>query len=113
MHELMLAESVIGIVESAAKKANAHRVTKVKLALGALAHVDPEALVYCCELIGRDGLTAGARFEVERTPGQARCGNCARIVEIDHIGAPCPGCGGHQLDITAGEEMQVIDIAVA
>ncbi|TDR79645.1 hydrogenase maturation nickel metallochaperone HypA [Paludibacterium purpuratum] len=113
MHELMLAESVVRLVESTARQAGAERVTRVRLALGALAHVDPDALLYCCELVARDGPAAGAVYEVERPPAVAWCANCLTEVTPPAVGAPCPGCGGFQLDIRAGEEMRVIDIAVA
>ncbi|MBV8047149.1 MAG: hydrogenase maturation nickel metallochaperone HypA [Paludibacterium sp.] len=113
MHELMLAESVVRLVEDTARQAGAKRVTRVRLALGALAHVDPDALLYCCELVARDGVAAGAVYEVDRPAAEAWCANCLRIVVPAAAGASCPDCGGFELDIRAGEEMRVIDIAVA
>ncbi|BEV70865.1 MULTISPECIES: hydrogenase maturation nickel metallochaperone HypA [unclassified Paludibacterium] len=113
MHELMLAESVVRIVEQTASRAGASKVTRVRLALGALAHVDADALLYCCQLVARDGPAAGAEYEVERPPAEAWCANCLQLVSPVALAAPCPQCGGFQLDIRAGEEMQVLEIAVA
>jgi hydrogenase nickel incorporation protein HypA/HybF len=113
MHELTMAESVISMVESAARQAQAQRVIRVRLALGMLAHVEPDTLLYCCELVGRDGVAAGAIFEIERTPAAAWCNVCLKTVALGAIGAPCPECGGYQLNITAGDEMRVVEIAVA
>jgi hydrogenase nickel incorporation protein HypA/HybF len=113
MHELSLAESVIHIVESAARKAGADRVTRVRLAVGALAHVDPDALLYCCELVARDGVAAAAVFDIDRPPAEAWCDDCQKNVALEKVGFPCPECGGFHVTVTAGEEMQVIDIVVA
>jgi hydrogenase nickel incorporation protein HypA/HybF len=112
MHELTLAESVIGIVESVARKSRASKVLRVNLAIGALAHIEPETLQYCCALVARDTLAEGASFEIERTPGRAWCGVCLQEHELSTPGTPCPTCGGYQLTITGGDEMQVMDIAV-
>lgn len=113
MHELMLAESVLQIVERTARQAGAKRVTRVRLALGALAHVDADALLYCCQLVARDGPAAAAEYQVESRPAEAWCANCLQLVTPVALGAPCPGCGGFALEIRAGEEMQVLEIAVA
>jgi hydrogenase nickel incorporation protein HypA/HybF len=113
MHELTLAESVVRLVENAARQAGAARVTRVRLALGALAHVDSDALLYCCQLVARDGVAAHAVYEVERPPAEAWCANCLRTVQPEAVGAPCPECGDFRLEIRAGEEMRVIEIAVA
>jgi len=113
MHELTLAESVIDIVESNARQAGASRVSAVGLALGLLAQVDVDALLYCCELVAADGVAANAVFTVERRPGQAWCEDCRENQRLSALGVACPACGGYRLTVNAGEEMQVVNIAVA
>ena len=111
MHELSLAERAIQIVEHAARKAGLAQVTRVTLAIGELAHVEPETLVYCCALAAKETCAAGAEFRIERRSGHARCRHCTAIVEVSRLGAACPQCGSHALDITAGDELQVLEIA--
>jgi hydrogenase nickel incorporation protein HypA/HybF len=113
MHELSLAENVIRIVESAAQRAKAQRVSRVRLAIGALAHVDADTLQFCCTLAARQTLLAEAQFEIEQTSGRAHCASCQQDVELNQIGFPCPRCGGFELRVIAGEEMQVLEITVA
>ena len=113
MHELSLAENVIRIVESAAKQSRAQRVTRVRLAIGALAHVDADTLQFCCGLAARQTMLEGAEFAVERTQGQAHCNSCEKDVVLERVGLPCPLCGSFDLQVTAGEEMQVLDISIA
>ncbi|GAA5786340.1 putative hydrogenase nickel incorporation protein HypA [Chitiniphilus shinanonensis] len=113
MHELSLAENVIRIVENAARQARARRISRVRLGVGALAHVEPDTLQFCCELAARQTLLAEAVFEVERMPGRAHCNGCNQDVALKRIGLPCPQCGSFDLRVTAGEEMQVLEVVVA
>jgi hydrogenase nickel incorporation protein HypA/HybF len=113
MHELTLAESMIEIVENAAAQAGVTKVTRVRLSIGALAHVESEALLYCCDVVSRGGAAAGAFFEVERPPGRARCNACGQDFVLDHLMLGCPHCTAHDLLVLDGEQMRVVEIGVA
>ena len=113
MHELTLAEHALRIVEKTARQAQAQRVTRIKLAIGALAHVDPETMQYCCEMVSRGTFAEGACIEIIRTPGVATCSDCGRVVELAQIGDACPGCGSYRLEVTDGDQMLVVDIGIA
>lgn len=112
MHELTLAERALGIVDKTARAAGAQRVTRIRLSIGALAHVDPDTMQYCCEVVSRDSLAEGAQIEVTRAPGLAWCSTCQAEVALAQVGEPCPACGGYQLRITDGDQMQVVDISI-
>ncbi|WP_168209697.1 hydrogenase maturation nickel metallochaperone HypA/HybF [Chromobacterium paludis] len=113
MHELTLAESVVAIAETAARRAGARRVTRVRLALGLLAHVETDTLLYCCRLAARDSLAADADFQTERRPAQAQCGDCGCDAELTALPARCPRCGSQNLKLWGGEEMKVVDIGIS
>jgi hydrogenase nickel incorporation protein HypA/HybF len=113
MHEMALAESVLAIVERAARQHAASRVTSVRLEIGALSHVAPDALRFCFEAVQRASIAEGAALAIERTPGRAWCMPCGRDVALDRLGAPCPECGGYQLGVTRGDAMRVKDIGIA
>ena len=113
MHEMALAESVVQIVEAQVRAAGAERVLVVRLEIGALSHVEPAALAFAFEVVAARSLAAGARLEMIRSPGRAWCHDCGAEVELAALGAPCPGCGGYKLEVTAGQEMRVKDMEVA
>jgi len=113
MHELTLAESMMEIVESAAAQARVTKVTRVRLSIGALAHVESDALLYCCEIVSRGGVAAGACFEVERPPGRAQCKVCEQEFVLNHLALGCPHCAAHNLLVLDGEQMKVVEIGVA
>ena len=54
----------------------------------------------------------GARLDVVETPGQAWCMQCSAPVTISRRGDACPTCGSHQLQVTGGERMRVMDIEI-
>ena len=121
MHEMALAEGVLGIVETTARRdvpprewaRMPPRVTVVRLAIGALSHVDPHALAFCFEAVVKGSIAEGATLDIVNVPGEAWCIPCGERVGLARRGEPCPRCGSHQLQVVAGEEMRVKEIALA
>lgn len=113
MHELTLAERAIAMAEEVARRAGARCITRVRLGIGALAHVDADTLIYCCGLVARETLAEGAEIVAERIAGEAWCATCKQAVELSRVGNACPHCGGFELEVIAGDEMQILDISVA
>jgi len=113
MHEMSLAEGMLQIVVAAARSADARRVQAVRLELGALSHVERDALRFCFDAVTRDSVAEGARLEILETPGRAWCMPCGTSVELQRLGDACPHCGSYQLQVTQGEEMRVRDIEIA
>jgi hydrogenase nickel incorporation protein HypA/HybF len=112
VHELALAESMLELVESAARHNGAMRVTAVRLELGALSHVERDALSFCFDAVTRGGIASGAVLEIDATPGAAWCMPCGVEVPLERLGEPCPRCGGWQLAVVRGEEMRVKEIEI-
>jgi hydrogenase nickel incorporation protein HypA/HybF len=113
MHEVSLAEGILRIVEDAARRHGAHRVQAVTLEIGALAHVEPRALVFCFDAVARGTVAEGATLAFDTVPGAAWCMPCSERVPLGRLGDACPRCGSYQLQVTGGEELRVKDIAIA
>ncbi len=112
MHEMSLMESVMEIVEDEARKAGAKAVTVVKLAIGELSHVEPEAMAFCFEAVTRGTVAGGARLEIERVPGQGWCLDCAETVALTERFGCCPKCGNHRVQMTGGDDLRVAELEV-
>jgi hydrogenase nickel incorporation protein HypA/HybF len=110
MHEMSIAESVLGIVAETARAARLGRVSAVRLEIGALAAVEAGALRFCFDAVTRGSLAEGAALEIDEVPGAAWCFGCSEAVVIAHRAEPCPRCGGARLQVTGGTEMRVKDI---
>lgn len=112
MHEMSLAEGIVQIVEDTARANAASTVRAVWLELGALSHVEPEALRFSFDVVKRGTLATDARLEVVTTPGRAWCLPCGEAVALARLGDACPQCGSHQLQVTQGEDMRVREIEI-
>jgi hydrogenase nickel incorporation protein HypA/HybF len=112
MHEMALCEGVLQIVETTARGHAAVRVKAVRLEIGQLSHVEPEALRFAFDVVSRHSVAQGARLEIDDVPGTAWCMQCAAPVAIARRGDGCPACGSYQLQVTGGEEMRVKDIEI-
>ncbi|MFB7331271.1 hydrogenase maturation nickel metallochaperone HypA [Streptomyces adustus] len=109
MHEMSIALAVIGQVEEAAERAgDVTAVRSVRLLVGELAGVVPDALAFCFELACAGTVLEGAELVTETVPGRARCAPCAHEWAV---GVPpllsCPRCGGAGTDLQAGRELQI------
>jgi hydrogenase nickel incorporation protein HypA/HybF len=113
MHEMALTESIVEIALETAQAEGAKRVTRIFVDVGALGHVEPEALQFCFAAVAAGTLAEGAALEIERIPGAGFCADCGKIVPLDDRWGPCPECGGSTLRITAGEELKVRELEIA
>ncbi|MBK6603066.1 MAG: hydrogenase maturation nickel metallochaperone HypA [Betaproteobacteria bacterium] len=112
MHEMSLAEGMLQIVEDTAKGNAASRVTAIWLEIGTLAQVERDALRFCFDAVTRGGIAEGARLEIIDTPGAAWCIRCAGRVALAALGDACPQCGSYQLQVVAGNDMRIKEIAI-
>lgn len=112
MHELSLAESLIESIEDEARKQGFAKVRRIWLEAGALSGVDPEALRFGFEVAAQHTCAEGAALEIHRPPGEAWCFACNRNVNIAEYYDGCPHCGGHQLQVTGGQQFQLKELEV-
>jgi hydrogenase nickel incorporation protein HypA/HybF len=104
MHELSIAEGVIGVVE---RHAHGRRVTKVELKVGHLRQVVPDALAFAFELVAQGTVAEGAELEMEHVPAAGRCGGCGEHTPLPDLPLVCRVCGSSDVEITQGEELLV------
>ena len=112
MHEKSISESIIGIIEEEARRQHYARVKKVRLEIGPLAGVETEALRFTFEVVTKGTLAEDAVLEIIPMEAQAWCLPCERVVPIRQRYDACPDCGGHQLQVMAGEELRIKDLEV-
>jgi hydrogenase nickel incorporation protein HypA/HybF len=112
VHELSLSEGMLGLIQDSARRDGFARVRTVWLEIGRLAGVEVEALRFCFDAVTRGSCAEGATLEIERPPGRAWCLGCGDSVTIEDAQAGCPRCGGHQLQVTGGNEMRIKELEV-
>ena len=110
MHEMSIAEGVLGIVCDTARAGGLERVSEVRLEIGAFAAVEPAALRFCFDAVTRGSVAEGAALEIDEIGAAGWCFACAQDVAIAARGDACPRCGSAALTVTRGTEMRVKDI---
>ncbi|MEU2156124.1 hydrogenase maturation nickel metallochaperone HypA [Streptomyces sp. NPDC019396] len=111
MHEMSLALAVVDQVEEAARSHGATAVSTVRLQVGELAGVVPDALGFCFELACAGTVLEGAELIAESVPGRAHCAGCA---DDWAVGMPpqlcCPVCGQATTELIAGRELRITGV---
>lgn len=108
MHEMMLAASLIELVEEQARASGLGRVDKVWLTLGALAGVQEDALAFGFEVARRGTCADGATLCIEHVAARARCLQCDATTDLSTWTAICPSCGAETWErVSGGNELRL------
>jgi hydrogenase nickel incorporation protein HypA/HybF len=111
VHEIGIAENVLGIVERAAGENGFAAVREVVLEVGRLSGVDAEALRFAFEVIAEGTVLQGATITLE-TPGVLlACRACGREYETDLVDTACPRCGASDFSVARGRDLLVRSVA--
>ena len=109
MHELAISSAVL---ESVLRHAAGRQVSAVKLRVGHLRQVVPDSLEFYWGIVTRDGVCEGSVLEQEVIAARLECTACAREWEIELPVFRCPTCGGADVRVAAGDELEVESIEV-
>jgi hydrogenase nickel incorporation protein HypA/HybF len=114
VHEFGLAVNMIELAEEAARAAGASQIEVIRLEVGALAGVVPEALEFAFQGAREGTLAADATLDVTYLPALCHCAACDADFELDNrFGiADCPTCGTPSADLRQGRELNLRDVAV-
>lgn len=110
---MSLAEAILQVVETAARAQDFTRVAKVRLQVGRLAAVEPDALRFCFDAVVSGSVAQGAVLDIVFAPGRGVCRDCGASVEIETLLDDCPVCGGCRVQATEGRDMRVLDLEVS
>ncbi|MCW2767886.1 MAG: hypA [Nocardioides sp.] len=108
MHELAIAESVV----SAVLERTDRHVSVVRLRVGQLSGVVPDALTFCFEIATVGTPLEGAVLEIEEQRGRAQCRSCGQEFSLDDAILLCP-CGSADVELLAGRDLSVTSVEVA
>ena len=109
MHELAIAESVVASVLA---HSGERRVSVVRLRVGRLSGVVPDALGFCFELATAGTPLEWATLEILEEEGRAHCRTCATDFSLlDPF--PLCDCGSADVEVLSGRELRVTSVEVA
>ena len=108
MHELGITRNIVSIVEEAAK---GRRVQRVTLDVGQFCGVAPDAILFCFDIVAKGTLLDGARLDIQKIAGRARCRSCGEAFDTATLYQAC-ACGSRAIERLAGEELKIREMEI-
>lgn len=108
MHELSITQDVVRTV---VEHTDGRTVTGVRLRIGALAGIVPDAVRFCFDLATAGTTLAGAWLQIEDEPGRGLCHACGAEFDMPELLPRCP-CGSTDGEVVAGRSLVVTSVEV-
>ena len=113
MHELSLMQGIFDSVIPVAKQNNATCISAIRLRIGEMAMVVPEAMQFAFEALSEDDpMLDGATLEMDFVKPRSKCLDCGAEFEHDRFHMHCPECESGATVLTAGRELEVASMEI-
>jgi hydrogenase nickel incorporation protein HypA/HybF len=100
------------VVDAVCEHAAGRRVHSVKLEIGELCALVPDAIQFCFELATEGTVADGARLDLDVRPGTARCRSCTNEFALHDLILLCP-CGSADVEVLAGRDLTILSMEVS
>ena len=112
MHEMSIVQNLVEIIQEEMAAHHAKTLRSVRLQVGEMSAVVPDALSFCFEVItGGTGLE-GARLLIDMVPLEGACSACGERFRIQDFSFRCPKCGSSAVETVSGRELSIVEIEV-
>lgn len=108
MHELAITESLVSAV---AERVGDAKVRRVRLVVGRLSGVVPDAVMFCFDVCTKGTALEGARLEIDEVAARARCRECA-LESVIEDPIPLCRCGSPNIALLSGKELRIQEVEV-
>ncbi len=105
-------QSVLNQVSAEARKAGTSRIHEIRLRVGALSGVVPDALQFAFEAVAPGTPAGGAVLTIENVPARFWCAACGREFASPNMSAECPDCHQFSRELRAGRELELAALEV-
>jgi hydrogenase nickel incorporation protein HypA/HybF len=112
MHEVPVVKNIVNLAEDERRRHYFSRVRTIRVYVGALGHVETDALRFCFDVVTSGTIADGAELTIVTIAGEGSCSGCHLVVPVNDRFAACPLCGNADVRITAGEELHLAELEV-
>jgi hydrogenase nickel incorporation protein HypA/HybF len=112
MHEVSIMTEAVRMAVEAARSAGKSRVLVLRLRVGAMSGVVPEAMRFAFDVACSGTMAAGASLEIESVPGACWCDRCQAEFECVNFFVECPRCHKLSGELRRGREMEIANVEV-
>jgi hydrogenase nickel incorporation protein HypA/HybF len=113
MHEVGLMQTALEMAFAHARQAGASRIHRMRLRIGALSGVVPEALEMAFVAATLDTPADGAELILEQVPVICRCAQCDYEFCPDDVVFLCFNCGALNTAVQNGRELVLASLEVS
>lgn len=106
MHELGITETIVAI---AVEQAQGATVRRIRLEVGQLTAVMPDAIRFCFDVCAAGTVAQSAQLEIIERPGMGECRCCGQQFPLDVPFGLCD-CGSTDVAIAQGQELQITEL---
>ena len=107
MHELTICSA---IARTAERHAEGRPVSQVKVRIGHLRQVVPDALRFSWEVVSSSTDLEDAELVIEQVPAVVECLECGARTTLEQPILACGACDGFDVTLLSGEELLVVSI---
>ncbi|MBW4621707.1 MAG: hydrogenase maturation nickel metallochaperone HypA [Cyanosarcina radialis HA8281-LM2] len=111
MHEVSIVQKALEIALEQAQGAT--KIHALKLRVGELSGVVPEALEFAFEVVVQGTIASEARLEIDRIPVVCHCSTCNLDFQPANLFYECPQCHQISIDIVCGRELEIASLEVS
>lgn len=112
MHELAMAQEIVGTVTEILKQHPGKVLKKVHIKVGELAAVIPDSLKFSYDSIIPDTPLQGSTLQIEIVPISAICNKCEKAFSVIELDFCCPNCGSQNVTVQTGDELLISNLEV-
>ena len=112
MHEMSIVQSVVAAVRKERDARGLGRVLTVRLRIGRMSGVMPDALSSCWDLATQDGDLSASRLATTMTEPCLRCLACRGEFAFNMSLERCPTCGAGKLGVDGGTDLSIESLEV-
>lgn len=114
MHEVSIALSLLEIATKECRKSGNSIIESINIRIGRASGIMSDALLFAFDAVKADSIARNASLNIEEVPVGGHCSDCGELFTVDEeYVLCCPRCRGGSFEITAGREMDIIDMEVS
>jgi hydrogenase nickel incorporation protein HypA/HybF len=112
LHEYPITQQILKIVEEAARKEQASRVSRITLVVGEQSGFVGDSIHLYFDIISEGTLAEGAELAITYIKSELLCEGCREHFERAPYSFACPRCGADGVPTEIGKEFYIKDIEV-
>ena len=112
MHELAITEEILRIALEHAERADARRITGIRIVVGDLSTVVDDSVQFYFDFLSPGTIAEGAQLHFHRLAARFRCRQCGCEFEPHDMDWRCPHCQSLGGEVIAGREFYLDSMEV-